>query len=159
MASMSNVPVLFMPLHRGADGFMSEEQFLKFYWPYLKKLVLGFVEEGLVPRLFAEGGYNSRLEIISELPKGSVIWHFDQTDMKRASEILGDKVCIMGNVPTSLLVTGTVDGVKAYCKELIETAGKGGGFILSPGATADNANYNNLAAMMEAAKEYGVYSK
>ena len=29
----------FIALHRGADGFMSLEQFEKFYWPYLKKLV------------------------------------------------------------------------------------------------------------------------
>ena len=106
MADATGVPVVFMPLHRGADGFMSEKQFHTFYWPYLKKVILGCVEEGLVPTLFAEGGYNTRLEIIKDLPKGKVIWHFDQTDMTRAKKILGDNACIMGNIPTSLLVTG-----------------------------------------------------
>jgi uroporphyrinogen-III decarboxylase len=153
-----SAPVLFIPLHRGADGFMSEEQFLTFYWPYLKRNIMTYIDEGFIPILFAEGGYNSRLEIIKELPRGTVIWHFDQTDMSRAKEILGDRACIMGNVPTSLLVTGTKEDVKAHCKQLIETAGPGGGYIMAPGATSDEAKSENLNAMLEAAKEYGVYS-
>jgi hypothetical protein len=159
MVDLTGVPVVFMPLHRGADGFMSEKQFQTFYWPYLKRVILGCVKEGLVPVLFAEGGYNTRLEIIRDLPKGRVIWHFDQTDMTRAKEILGNNACIMGNIPTSLLITGAPDDVKAHCKKLIETAGKGGGYIMAPGATADESKVENLKAMLDAAKEYGVYRK
>ena len=159
LAGSGSVPVLFIALHRGADGFMSEEQFHKFYWPYLKRNIMCYIEEGFVPMLFAEGGYNTRLEIIKELPKGKVIWHFDQTDIARAKEILGDRACIMGNIPTSLLVTGTKEEVKAHCKKLIETAGLGGGYIMAPGATADETKVENLNAMLEAAMEYGVYSK
>ncbi len=159
MADLTGVPITFFPLHRGADGFMSEKQFQTFYWPYLRRVILGCVEEGLVPVLFAEGGYNTRLEIIQDLPRGKVIWHFDQTDMKRAKEILGDKACLMGNIPTSLLITGRPDEVKMHCKKLIETAGKGGGYILAPGATADESKVENLKALLEAAKEYGVYRR
>jgi uroporphyrinogen-III decarboxylase len=159
MVDFTGVPVVFMPLHRGADGFMSEKQFHTFYWPYLKRVILGCVEEGLVPVLFAEGGYNTRLEIIKDLPKGKVIWHFDQTDMTRAKEILGNNACIMGNIPTSLLITGKPDDVKTYCRKLIETAGKGGGYIMAPGATADDSRVENLKSMLEAVKEYGVYRK
>ena len=50
-------PLVFMPLHKGADGFMSDEQFRTFYWPSLKAVVLGLVEEGCIPFLFCEGGY------------------------------------------------------------------------------------------------------
>jgi len=158
-ADMTGIPIIFIPLHRGADGFMSEEQFHTFYWPYLRRVLIGEIEEGLVPLLFAEGGYNTRLEIIKDLPKGKVIWLFDQTDMTRAKEVLGDYACIMGNISTSLLVTGTPDEVKVRCKKLIETAGKGGGYILSPGATADDSKVQNIQAMMAAAKEYGVYRR
>ena len=150
-------PVAFMALHRGADGFMSEAQFNKFYWPYLKRNVEAYIDAGIVPLLFAEGGYNSRLEIVQELPAKSVIWHLDQTDIFRANEILGDKACIMGNIPTSLLVTGSVDEVKSHCKKLIDVIGKDGGYILAPGATADEAKIENLRAMYESAKEYGRY--
>lgn len=146
-------------MHRGADGFMSEEQFHTFYWPFLKRVILGYVDHGLVPVMFAEGGYNSRLEIIKDLPKGKVVWYFDQTDMVRAKKIMGDTFCIMGNVPTSLLCTSTPEKVKRYCKGLIETVGPGGGYILAPGAFAEQTRIENANAMLEAAKEYGVYKK
>ena len=41
------------------------------------------------------------------MPKSGVVWYFDQTDMKQAKKVLGDISCIAGNVPSSLLVTGT----------------------------------------------------
>jgi uroporphyrinogen-III decarboxylase len=47
--------------------------------------------------------------------------------------------------------------VKEYAKHLIETAGKGGGFIMSNGAFFDDAKPENLKAMVEFTKEYGVY--
>jgi uroporphyrinogen-III decarboxylase len=151
--------VITIPLHKGADGFMSDKQFKTFYWPTLKKVILGIVAEGIVPVLFAEGSYNTRLEIVSELPKASVIWWFDQTDMARAKSVLGGNVCIAGNVPSSLLCTSTHREVKEYCRKLIETCGQDGGYLLTGGAAIDRGNTDNLRAMMEAAKEYGAYRR
>jgi len=156
-ANASDAPLIMMPLHKGADGFMSIKQYETFYWPTLKKVVIGLVDEGIVPILFAEGSYNNRLEIIKELPRGAVVWYFDQTDMGKAKEVLGDTACIAGNVPTSLLMTGQPREVKEYCRRLIEVCGKGGGYILAGGANIDEGNPDNLHAMMAAAKEYGVY--
>lgn len=150
-------PLVMIPLHKGADGFISDEQYKTFYWPTLKKVILGLIDEGLVPLVFAEGCYNSRLEIIRDLPKGKVVWRFDDTDMARAKEILGDKACIYGNVPAAILSTGTTNEVKAYCKKLIDVAGKGGGFILSSGSIIDMAKPENVRAMIEFTKEYGIY--
>ena len=147
------------PLHKGADGWMSQKQFETFYWPSLKKIMNAFIAEGLIQSLFAEGSYNTRLETINEFPKGSVLWYFDQTDMSRAKQILGDKCCIQGNVPSSLMVTGAPKDVKEYCRKLIETCGKGGGYILAAGCTAENPKLDNLRAMVEAAREYGTYKK
>jgi len=118
---------------------------------------MGVVDEGCVPLLFAEGSYNRRLEIVKDLPRASVIWWFDQTDMARAKKILGGNACISGNVPTSLMCTGTPQAVKEYCRNLIAVCGKGGGYILTGGAAVHKANPDNLRAMMEAVKEYGVY--
>jgi len=153
----SGPPIVMMPLHKGADGFMSEKQYETFYWPTFKKVIMALVNEGILPILFAEGSYNTRLDIIKELPKASVAWWFDQTDMARAKEVLGDRACIIGNVPTSLLMTGTPKEVKEHCRKLIEDCAPGGGYILSGGANIDKGNPDNLRVMMEAAKEYGVY--
>jgi hypothetical protein len=155
--NQTGVPLVFMPLHKGADGFMSNAQFEKFYWPTLKAVMLGLVEEGCIPVMFAEGGYSQRLEIIADFPKGKCIWWFDQTDMAQVKETLGDVCCIAGNVSTAMMTAGTPDEVKAYCKELIEVAGKDGGFILTNGCGIDHAKAENVTAMMEAGKEYGVY--
>jgi hypothetical protein len=150
-------PLIFMPLHKGADGFMSAEQFETFYWPSLKRVCLGLIEEGLVPWLFAEGTYDSRLETVTDLPRQSVIWYFDRTDMKKAKDTLGRTQCIMGNIPLSLMYTGTPRQIEDYCQGLIQVAGGEGGFILSPGAAIDEGKADNIRAVMNAARRYGQY--
>jgi len=157
-ANQSGRPFVFFALHKGDDMFMSDEQFEKFYWPGLRAVILGLIEEGIVPYLFAEGKYTNRLRIIKDLPRGKALWHFDQTDMDRAKDILGDVCAITGNVPTSLLVTGTPSQVREYCRHLIEYCGKGGGFILTGGASINRGDPDNLRAMTDAVKEYGVYA-
>jgi len=156
-ANMSGRPVVFFALHKGDDTFMSSKQYEKFYWPTFRKVILGLIEQGVVPLLFAEGKYDNRLEIIKDLPRGKVIWYFDRTDIFRAKKILGDTACLSGNVPASLLITGTPREVKEYCRKLIEVCGEGGGFILTGGASIDKGDPNNLHAMTEAVREYGGY--
>jgi uroporphyrinogen-III decarboxylase len=157
-AKANGNPIVFIPLHKGADGFISNKQFEEFYWPTLKKVMMGLINEGCVPFLYAEGSYNSRLELIkNDLPKGRTLWGFDQTDMAKAKEIIGDFACICGNIPTSLLTVGTLEEVKDYVKKLIETCSEGGGFIMMNGAVIDEAKPENIKAMIEATKEYGAY--
>ncbi len=146
-------PLVFMPLHKGADGFMSQEQFQKFYWPSLLKVIEGLVADGFVPYLFAEGAYGTRLETIAQdVPKGRTVWQFDHTDMRRAKQIFGGVACIQGNVPISMLQLGTPDEVTAYSRDLIEAVGPGGGFILDVGAVLDDYREGNVEAMIQAAK-------
>lgn len=157
MTNTTGVPMVLMPLHKGADSFMSVKQYNTFYWPTFKQVIMGMVNEGIVPILFAEGSYNNRLDIIGDFPKGSVAWYFDQTDIVKAKKVIGDTCCIMGNVPTSLMMTGTPAEVKEHCRKLIEECAPGGGYILAGGANLDEGSPENMRAMMAAAQEYGVY--
>jgi uroporphyrinogen-III decarboxylase len=159
LAYASDSPVILMPLHKGTGGFMSNKQFETFYWPTFKAVMLGLIDEGLVPLPFAEGDYKPRLEIIKDMPRGTVIWYFEEMDMTRAKEVLGDNACIAGNLPVSVLYTGTPREVKEGCRQLIETCAPGGGYILTASAGMNQGNPDNLRAMMEAAKEYGVYQQ
>jgi hypothetical protein len=156
-ANASGCPVIFMPLHKGTGGFMSNKQFEEFYWPTLKEVCMGLINEGLVPLPFAEGSYEERLEIIKDMPRGSMIWYFEQMDMAKAKKVLGDNACIAGNLPVSVMCYGTPQQVKEGCRKLIETCAPGGGYILTASAFMDIGESNNLHAMMDAAKEYGVY--
>lgn len=153
----SGNPVVFMPLHKGADGFMSDEQFKNMYWPGLKEVITGLVNEGCIPFLFAEGAYESRLEYLKELPAGKTIWQFDQTDITKVKKVVGDVVCIAGNVPTSIMVTGTPDQVDEYCKRMIDVCGDGGGYILTTGAALDEGKADTTRALLESVEKYGVY--
>lgn len=160
-ATARRKPFVLMPLHKGADGFMSEAQFAKFYWPSFKKQMEGLIDAGLIPVPFAEGSYNNRLDILADwdIPKGKVVWGFDQTDMKKAKEKLGSKFCISGNVPASLFATGTPEEMDAYCKNLIETCAPGGGYYLAPGALVDVTTPEMLHTFFNSTRKYGVYNK
>ncbi len=148
---------VWIPLHRGAEGFMSTKQFETFYWPTLKGLFLGLIEAGLTPCPFIEGDYTARLHYLRELPRGKMLGYFDTTDIKKAKEILRDHMCIMGNVPSSLLQTATPAEVKEYCRKLIKDIAPGGGFILAQRSSIDEANPENIKTLVESAKEFGKY--
>lgn len=156
-AQQTGNPQIFIPLHKGADGFLSDAQFKKFYWPTLKAVLLGLIEGGCIPFPALEGHWGSRLEIIQDIPKGKTMWMVDQTDMAKAKETLGKNACLIGNVPSSMLKLGTPQDVRNYVKQLIDTAAKGGGFIVSNGAFFDEAKPENVKAMVEFTREYGVY--
>lgn len=154
--AVGGIMVMF-PLHKGDDTFMSNKQFEEFYWPSLKNFADELIKEGIMSMMFAEGRYQRRLDIIHDFPKGWVHWRFDQTNMADAKRIVGKTCSISGNVPTSLMCTGTAEEIKEYCRRLIETCAPGGGYLLTGGASATETRPENLRAMMEAAREYGVY--
>ncbi len=157
IAKMSGNPRVFIPLHKGQEGFMSPDQYDRFYWPTFKALLEALVDHDLNPMVLAEGSYTARLDNLRELPEGKIVFWFEEVDMAKAKEKLGGRVCIMGNVPMSLLVGGTPDEVRDYCKKIIDIAGKDGGFIMSAAAVMDKAKTENVRAMMEATRQYGVY--
>ena len=158
-AAGAGVPFAFIPLHKGADGFMSDADFDKFYWPSLEATIRGIVAEGVVPAMFVEGGYNSRLARIAEanLPKGTTAWTFDQTDMANAKKSFGPWAAIGGNVPGSLFQTGTPETMRAYVRQLMDTCKPGGGYFMAPGVVVDHAKEENFRAWLEAGIEYGAY--
>ncbi|MFC1921119.1 uroporphyrinogen decarboxylase family protein [Chloroflexota bacterium] len=137
MPQRSDGPRVFMATHRGSDGFMSLKQFEEFYWPGLKKVILAVINKGLVPCIFFEGDWTTRLEYLLELPRAKLMAHFDSTDIFRAKEVLNNHICIRGNVPGSLLQTGTGDDVKDYCRKLIDIVGKDGGLVVCPRVVPD----------------------
>jgi len=107
----------------------------------------------------AEGAYSKRLDVITDpdIPAGHTIWIFDQTDLPEVKKRFTGWACFGGNVPSSLLIAGTPDQVKTHVKRLIDDVGRDGGYILSTGATVDNAKAENLHAMIDTGKEYGHY--
>jgi uroporphyrinogen-III decarboxylase len=155
---MSGNKRVFIPLHRGAGGFMNDMQFEKFYWPGLKALLLGLVNAGLTPIPFFEGNYTPRVKFLKELPPGKVVGKFDIMDRKLFKQELADVMCFWGNVPSSTLCTGTPEQVKTDVKELIDLFKDTGGLIIdATNGLPDEAKPDNVQAMTDAVLEYGIY--
>ena len=75
-----------------------------------------------------------------------------ETDIFAAKEILGDHLCIMGDVPASMLYLGDPDTVYQYCSHLIQELGPEG-FVLQSGCDIPaNAKLENVQAMVAAAR-------
>jgi uroporphyrinogen-III decarboxylase len=150
-------PYVFIPLHRGSDGFMSIPQFEKFYWPQLKSMMLQLVDAGMFPGCFYEGVWDQRLDYLAELPKAKTYGWFQSSDIFKVKEVLGDTMCIMGGMQNSLLQSGTVEQVRERTRQVCEKVGQGGGFIMSTGiGEMEGSKPELVKAWVQATKEFGV---
>lgn len=152
----TGIPRIMMGAARGSGTFISPKQFEEFYLPELLHMVEAFNAEGIIPLLHHDSDWTPMLHFFKELPARSVILELDgQTDIFKAKEILGDHLCLMGDVPASMLTLGTPEEVTEYCRKLIDEVGRGGGFILSSGCDIPvDAKRENVQAMVTTGKNF-----
>ncbi|MBN2027515.1 MAG: hypothetical protein JW854_12215 [Actinobacteria bacterium] len=151
---------IVIALHRTSNDFISPATFEKVALPSLKSLVEKLKSEGINCILHCDGNWDLNLEALRKLPAGCCVAQFDgASDIFKAKEVIGDRICIYGDVPADLLALGSPSEVDEYCHRLIEEVGKGGGFILGSGCElAPNARPENVKAMMESVVKYGYYN-
>ncbi len=143
--------IVFLSPARGASEFYSPKIWERFVWKYLKATTEMIVEEGAIANLHIDGNWERDLEYFKTLPKQKCIFESDSsTNIYKVREVLGDHMCIKGDVPAALLTLGTPDEVYDYCTKLI--CDMGTGFILASGCTIPpNAKVDNVKAMVAAA--------
>ena len=146
---------VFIPLHKGMDKFLSDEHYRKFYWHDLQRIIVEIIDQGMTPYIYTEGKYDSRLEFLKEVPKGKVVYHFEQCDMAEAKRVLGDTACISGGFSTYLLDYGTKQQVVDECKRLIDVCAAGGGYIFETAHGFDFSKPENVEAMFDTVITYG----
>jgi len=146
---------VFMALHKGMDGFMSDAHYREYYWSHLQQIILALIEANKVPFVYTEGKYNSRLDCLTEVPKGKVLYHFEQVDMALAKSKLNGIACITGGFAPYLLNYGTKQQVIDECKRLIDICAPGGGFMFATAYGMDYAKLENVEAMFDTVKTYG----
>jgi hypothetical protein len=139
---------------RSSVTFISPKMFEKMSLPYLKQMIEFFVNKGLTPIIHCDANWTPLLHYFREFPQAKCILELDGvTDIFKAKEILGDWMCLKGDVPAQMLAFGEVGEVEAYCEKLISVAGKGGGFILGSGCEVPlNAKVENVQAMIRVAR-------
>ena len=159
-ARLIGVPRVFIGMARSSPEFISRRNFEELVLPELEYDVNRLVAANITPVLHCDTNWTKFFDLFKRFPVRRCILELDgRSDIFKAKEILGEHMCIMGDVPATLLATGTRDEVLAYCRRLIETVGKGGGFILSSGCSLpNNAKMENVRALYEAVQEWGWYS-
>jgi hypothetical protein len=159
--SVTGLPGIMMACERGSGQYYNMKIFEKYVWPYIKKMVLAWAKAGYVTTLHFDTDWTLNMPYLGELPEKMVIVELDSTtNIFKTKEILGDKFCIMGDVPPAISSHGTVDQMKTYCEKLIDVVGKGTGLILSHGcAVPPDTRDENFQAMIDTAKNYYPYKK
>jgi uroporphyrinogen-III decarboxylase len=153
----SGIKYAYIPLH--LNEYLSPQLYKEFYWPYLKKVINGFAEEGIKSIVFFEGRHDAHLETILELPAGWGVAQFDKTDVREAKKILKGHTCVMGGVPISLIISSTPEKIHMYIQELLEEMKPGGGYILTTNVAhaPKETPIENIHALIEAVEKYGKY--
>ncbi|MHB0979389.1 MAG: uroporphyrinogen decarboxylase family protein [Thermoleophilia bacterium] len=136
---------------RSASEFLSPKLWERFVLPYYKELAEVVIEEGITPVFHFDSNWTRDLSYFLDFPKGKCIFSTDSmTDIYKAKEVLGGHMCIMGDVPPSLLTLGTPEKVKEYSTRLVNDLGPTG-FILAQGCCIPpDAKPDNVRAMIEA---------
>ena len=144
-------PCVWVGGWRSAGNMLSPKLWLRFVWPYFKRLVNEVADKGLIPILHMDADWTRDLEYFKELPGGRCILATDgSTDLFKAKEILGGHMCLMGDVPATMLTLGSPDEVYEYCAKLIRELGPEG-FILQSGCDIPyDAKLENVRAMVRA---------
>ena len=130
----SSTTAVVIAANRFSGGFISPQFFVKFALPQLLQMVDLLVSRNLIVFFHLDQNWTKMLPYFRQFPRGKYVLHFDSTtDIFKAKEILGDRMCLMGDVPARFFRIRTPGDVEAYCKKLIDTVGHGGGFILGAG--------------------------
>jgi uroporphyrinogen-III decarboxylase len=155
-ARLSSVPASWVGGWRSASSMLSPKMWNEFVFPYYLEMVTQLADNDIVSVLHFDHDWTRDLPRLRELPARKCILNLDGwTDIRKAKQILGDHMAIMGDVPAPLLSTGTPDDVHRYVRELVRDVGPTG-LILCPGCDAPiDAKPENMEAFVAASLEFG----
>jgi uroporphyrinogen-III decarboxylase len=154
-AEICGLPCVWVGGWRSASGMVSEAVWQEFVFPQLKELVDAVAEAGYTPILHFDHDWTRDLHHLRALPARRCILQLDgMTDIRRAKEVLGDHMALMGDVPPYLMSHGTVAEVRRYVEDLLRDVGDRG-FLLAAGCDAPiDTRPENMAALVETGLAY-----
>ena len=144
-------------LHKGFDYFISDEDYAELYWPYLREWMLALIDNDIVPVVYTEGAYNTRLKYLKDIPAGKAVYHFEEVDLKLAKKELGDVACLMGGFPVYTVKYGTPQEVEDKVKEVLDIMAPGGGYLFNTGYAIEDCPEENMETLLRTVYEYGKY--
>ncbi|MFH1538885.1 MAG: uroporphyrinogen decarboxylase family protein, partial [bacterium] len=143
---------------RISGSFISPKMFEELFFESFLEIVNRLHRDGFSIMFHLDNDYTPLLDYFLEFPKKCGIMHLDQTDLYHAKEVIGNHLCLMGNLHPGLLANGKPEEVEAECERLIKEVGAGGGFILANACEVPiNTPFENLHALKRAVEKWGWY--
>ena len=139
--------------------YLREKDFAEVWLPTWKRQVEDYASLGMRISAFLEDNWDRLLDYVYELPAGSV-FSFEKTDAKLLKEKLGKKHILSGGFPLQHLTQCTKDEIVGKTKEWLDVMAPGGQYIFGfdkSAITHHDINIENLIAVCETVREYGVY--
>lgn len=139
---------------RTASNMINPTIFENLVWPYMKRSAEQLINHGLIAVLHLDSDWNRDVEYFGVLPQNKIIFNTDgMTNLPRVRQLL-PKAPQMGDVPPTLVSTGTPQQVTDYINRLIDQTGPEGMFITVACDTPVNAKFENMVAMVKATNEW-----
>lgn len=159
VTALSGVKGCWVGGWRAASAMVSPKIWNEFVFPYYLDLVTKLHEKGILSILHFDQKWDRDLARFLEFPKGSCVFSPDgTTNIRKAREVLGDHMAIMGDVPAGLLAAGSPSDVRNYVRDLILDLGPTGLIMNSGCDTPFNTPKANMDAMVAATHEFGTYA-
>lgn len=140
---------------RGTPETLSPAMFERFSWKYMQDLIHLCIDYEVTPILHLDACWDMGLHYFKELPAKKCIMSLDgKTNIFKAKEAVGDTMCIMGDVPASMLAFKQPEDVYQYTSNLIQKIGPVGYMVCSGCDIPFNGKLENIQMMAKAADDF-----
>jgi uroporphyrinogen decarboxylase len=136
-------------------GLIGPDLYKMFAFPYQKRAVESIETEIGIPYSIHICGKTAAIHEAWSKTGASVFEVDHLTDMVSLRKHTFRKTCLLGNIDTTLLCSGTTSEVREACNVLLNSIDPSTGFILSSGCSMSaNTDPDNVHAMVEAARKH-----
>jgi uroporphyrinogen decarboxylase len=143
------------------DGpFLSPNMFREFVTPYLARAIEGMRELGAYTIKHTDGDIMPILDQLVECNPHALhsLDPMAGVDLKEVKRLIGDKVCLCGNVNCAILQTATVEDVIVDSERALRDGMPGGGFVYCTSNTPFiGMPLENYLAMLDVRQRLGRY--
>ncbi len=141
-----------------SPDLISPQHYRRYPWVHEKKMAAELKGQGIILHNHICGNTGAITEDF--VATGAPVLEVDhKTEPSKIKEAARHKSCLLGNIDTRLLSLGTPAEIDDACRELVRVWKPDSGFILGPGcAMGAETPAENIHALVEAARKYGVYT-
>lgn len=142
--------------------FFNPDQMGRWILPYLEQWSQAVREMGMYTILHTDGNLTRYIYAIAATGLDAVqaVDPVAGMDMRKVKDIVGDRLCLCGNIDCGLLLKGRPEEIYEATRSLLIDCKADGGLVLgASNAVQPDVPMKNYRAMIQAWKEFGQYGK